>query len=497
MKSRKRAAGILMPIASLPGEYGIGTLGQASYDFVDMLALAGQTYWQILPLGPTGYGDSPYQSFSTFAGNPYLIDPQMLIEDGLLTKAECDAFDFGASRVITDYGRIYEGRFKLLRKAYGRAGDILKSKKYRAFVKANESWLDDYALYTAVKESFEGKSFILWDEDIRKRKSSALKEYKKRYADDIEFVKFMQFMFYEQWSRLKAYANEKGIRIVGDIPIYVAFDSADTWSCPEMFLFDDEGYPTVVAGVPPDCFSTTGQLWGNPIYNWDYHKNTGYKWWIERVAHCFEIYDVVRIDHFRAFDTYYTIPYGRKDAVVGKWNKGPGMQLFKAIEASLGEVDLIAEDLGDLFDSVRKLVKRTGYPGMKILEFAFNAGQDSEYLPHNYDRNCVVYTGTHDNATVVGWYQTLKKADRKMVRDYLNIKEDDAKTVCDGLIRLAMMSSADTCIIPMQDWLGLDNRARINIPSTLGGNWQWRMKEGAFTKTLARRIAQITKIYAR
>jgi len=494
---RTRKSGILMPVASLPGQYGIGTFGKAGYEFVDMLAEAGQSYWQILPLGPTSYGDSPYQSFSTFAGNPYFIDPELLIEEGLLKEKEAKAYDFGRKADEIDYGKIYNARFKMLKKAFMRF-DPEKDKGYGRFCSKNAFWLDDYALYMAIKNSFGGKSFIEWDEKIRKRDIITIDIYKKKYAKEVEFYKFLQYKFSVQWKTLKKYANKKGIKIIGDIPIYVAFDSADTWADPKLFQFDEKGYPIAVAGCPPDAFSATGQLWGNPLYDWGYHKKTGYKWWIKRIKHCFELYDVVRVDHFRGFDEYYAVPYGDKTAEFGKWQKGPGFELFKTINEKLGEVDIIAEDLGYLTDSVRRLVKRTGYPGMKILQFAFDSREDSDYLPHNYDANSVVYTGTHDNDTTAGWIKTIKTADRKMAFEYINRSDFSTdRERAEAFIRLAMSSVSNLCIIPMQDWLGLDGKARINTPSTLGGNWVWRMKSGAFSHALARRIYRITKLYAR
>lgn len=493
----KRKSGILMPVASLPGKYGIGTFGKESYEFVDMLAAAGQSYWQILPLGPTSYGDSPYQSFSTFAGNPYFIDPEMLIEEGLLARKEADSYDFGKRSVEIDYGKIYNARFLMLKKAFSRA-KLANDRKYASFCKKNAFWLEDYALYMAVKNSFGGVSFIEWDEPIRKRDKKTLDIYKKKYAKEVEFYKFLQYLFITQWTALKKYANKKGIKIIGDIPIYVAFDSADTWADPKLFQFDEKGYPTAVAGCPPDGFSATGQLWGNPLYDWEYHKKTNYRWWIARIRHCFELYDVVRVDHFRAFDAYYAIPYGDATAEFGKWKKGPGFELFSKIRAELGDVDIIAEDLGFLTPSVLRLVKRTGYPGMKVLQFAFDAREDSDYLPHNYLPNTVCYTGTHDNDTTVGWFKSIKAADRRMALSYIN--RDDFRSDRDlalAFIKLAFGSVSNLCIIPMQDWLGLDSRARINTPSTLGGNWVWRMKANAFTASLAKNMKKITKLYAR
>lgn len=492
-----RQSGILMPIASIPGKYGIGTFGKESYKFVDSLSRAGQSYWQILPLGPTGYGDSPYQSFSTFAGNPYFIDLETLIEEGLLTKAECDKCDFGKSNDYVDYEKIYNSRFDLLKKAFNRS-NIADNKDYKKFCTKNKFWLNDYALYMSVKNSFGGISFILWDEPIRAREASAIKEYSKKYAEEIEFYKFLQYEFDKQWKALKKYANDNGVKIIGDIPIYVAFDSADTWANPQLFQFDEKGYPTAVAGCPPDAFSPTGQLWGNPLYDWKYHKSTGYEWWLMRIGHCYSLYDMVRIDHFRAFDEYYAIPYGDKTAEFGKWKKGPGYSLFKAINDKFGKLDMIAEDLGFLTPSVINLVKRVGYPGMKVLQFAFDSREDSDYLPHNYIKNSVVYTGTHDNDTTVSWFKTMKPKDRQMALDYMNVKGfDNDRDISMAFVKLALSSVSDLCVIPMQDYLGLDGKARINMPSTLGGNWEWRMKKGAFTKKIEKEILDITKLYAR
>lgn len=491
-----RCSGILLPVASLPGKYGIGSFSKEAYKYIDFLKAAGQKYWQILPLGPTGYGDSPYQSFSTFAGNPYFIDIDTLIAEGLLKRSEVDTYDWGNNSSYVDYEKIWLSRFKVLKIAYGRS-DIEKKSKYKKFIKENNFWLDDYALYMAIKNKFGGVSFIEWDEDIRRRKPEAVAKYKKELAEEIGFYKFQQFKFNEQWNKLKSYANKNGIKIIGDIPIYVAFDSADTWSNPELFKFDKDGLPTGVAGCPPDGFSAIGQLWGNPLYDWKYHKKTGYEWWIKRIRNCYKLYDVVRIDHFRGFDEYYNIPYGDPTAEFGKWEKGPGISLFKALKKELGEMDIIAEDLGFLTDSVLKLVKDTGYPGMKVLQFAFDSREDSDYLPHNYIQNCIVYTGTHDNNTIQGWYNDMKKDDRKFADAYLDNKGASKDTLHWDYIRLAMGSVANLCVIPVQDYLGLGAEARINTPATLGNNWKWRMSDKALTKQLAKKIYGVTKLYAR
>ena len=491
-----RRNGVLMPVASLPGKYGIGCFSKEAYKFIDRLKAAGQTYWQILPLGPTGYGDSPYQSFSTFAGNPYFVDLDTLVSDGLLTAAECGKYDWGKDPHRIDYEKIYQSRFKILRKAFERF-DPSSEKGYKRFISANKFWLDDYALYMAVKNAFGGVSFAEWDDDIRLREKDALKRYREKYNVEIDFYRFIQYEFDKQWRALKSYANKNGVEIIGDIPIYVAFDSADTWAEPKLFQLDDNVMPIAVAGTPPDAFSKTGQLWGNPLYEWKYHKETGYAWWIKRISHCLKLYDVVRIDHFRGFDEYYSIPYGDKTAVGGKWRKGPGYALFRAVKKELGDVNVIAEDLGFLTPSVLKLVKDTGFPGMKVLEFAFNSREDSDYLPHNYVKNCIVYTSAHDNDTILGWYDSISKADRKYANDYLNNAGHTGEELAWDFIRLAMASVADTCIISMHDFLALGSEARINVPSTLGGNWVWRMDKDAFTPALIRKIRFMTLLYSR
>ncbi len=458
------------------------------------MAASGQSLWQILPLGPTGYGDSPYQSFSTFAGSPYYISLDALIEEGLLTEEECSSVDFGNDTKRVDYEKIYYTRFELLRKAFERANRS-DDADYSAFVKENELWLKDYAMYMAVKDSLGGVSWIEWDEEIRLRKPKAMKKYEKELADDIAFYSYQQYLFSKHWSALKEYANKKGIQIVGDIPIYVAFDSADTWAKPELFQLDQKNVPTAVAGCPPDAFSATGQLWGNPLYRWDYHEETGFAWWMQRLAHCFDIYDIVRIDHFRGFDEYWAVPYGDETAENGEWKPGPGYKLFEVMKKTLGNRAVIAEDLGFLTPSVLKLVKKTGYPGMKILQFAFDATGESDYLPHKYPNNCVVYTGTHDNDTVNGWLATLNKKDLAFVKKYVNVKR--TPELCETLIRTALGSVADTAIIPMQDYLGLGGEARINTPSTLGGNWEWRMERDACTEELSKHMLELAWIYGR
>ena len=464
---------------------------------MEFLKKAGQKLWQILPLGPVGYGASPYQSFSTFAGNPYYIDLEFLIEDGYLTREECDACDFGNHENYIDYEKMYLQRFPLLRKAWERAvkKGLETKKDYVAFLKKSMNWLDDYALYMALKDAFPGKCFIEWERDIRLREPLAMAKYRRELADEIRFYQFQQYLFDKQWRELKLYANKAGVKIVGDIPIYVAFDSADTWAHPELFQLDESGMPTAVAGCPPDAFSSTGQLWGNPLYNWEYHQKTNYAWWMQRIGYCYELYDVVRIDHFRGFDEYWSVPYGAETAAGGHWEEGPGIELFETMKRKLGKKRVIAENLGFLTDSVVKLLEDTGYPGMKVLQFAFDANGESIYLPHNYDHNCVVYTGTHDNETTAGWITTRTEQDREFLERYLNRKRDE--DLCWELIRTAVASVADIAIIPMQDYLALGNEARINTPSTLGDNWKWRMSKGAATDELAEKIYGLTKMYGR
>ena len=498
----KRASGILLPVFSLPSEHGIGCFSKEAYEFVDMLKKAGQSYWQILPLGPTGYGDSPYQSFSTYAGNPYFIDLETLVKEGLLTEAECAEYDFGDQADSIDYEKIYKSRFKVLKKAYERFRDLMRDghqerEEYERFVSENAFWLDDYSLYMAVKDKNDGVSWNEWDALLKNRDKEALAAAGEVLAEEISFYKFQQYEFDRQWKKLHAYANEQGVKIIGDIPIYVAFDSADTWAAPEMFQFDENNEPIGVAGCPPDAFSATGQLWGNPLYDWEYHKDTGYEWWIRRIEHCLKLYDVVRIDHFRGFDEYYSIPYGETTAINGKWMPGPGMDLFRAIEEKLGRPEIIAEDLGFLTPSVLQLLKDSGFPGMKVLQFAFDARESSNYLPHTYPANCVVYTGTHDNDTTRGWYHAVGKYARDFAKEYMCKPRLDEDSLAGDFICLGMSSVADLCVIPMQDYLGLGSEARINTPSTLGGNWAWRMEEGQFDEETAEEILRVTRLYGR
>ncbi len=494
-----RGAGILLSITSLPSKYGIGCFSKSAYDFVDWLKAAGQTYWQILPLGPTSYGDSPYQSFSTYAGNPYFIDLEALIEEGVLTREECEKADMGEEEGTIDYKKMYEGRYPLLRKAYERS-NISQNPDYIRFMEENGWWLSDYALFMAVKGRFDGAPWTEWAQDIRLRWGYAMDYYRRELYFDIEFQQYLQFTFYKQWQALKDYANRQGVRIIGDIPIYVAMDSADAWAHPELFQLDQDNVPLAVAGCPPDGFSAVGQLWGNPLYRWDYHRQTGYDWWMKRLAHCFSLYDVVRIDHFRGFDEYYSIPYGAKSAIGGHWEKGPGMDLFRRMREVLGEKEVIAEDLGYVTDSVRQLVRDTGFPGMKVLEFAFDSrdsGCANDYLPHNYTENCVAYTGTHDNETIRGWFESIREDERRLARAYICDKYTPRQYLHTSFISLIMASRANLCVIPIQDYMGYDNTCRMNKPSTVGINWKWRLKSGELTEDLQKEIRAITRRYGR
>ena len=494
-----RTTGVLMHITSLPSEYGIGCFSKSAYEFVDWLRGAGQCYWQILPLVPTSYGDSPYQSFSTYAGNPYFISLESLIEEGVLTKEECDEVDFGKDEQRIDYRKMYLGRFPLLRKAYERS-DISNNQNYQNFVSENSWWLNDYAMFMAIKDKFFGAPWTHWPEDIKLRYANAMDYYGRELYYDIEFYQYLQFKFYSQWNDLKAYANRNGVRIIGDIPIYVAMDSADVWAHPELFQLDERNVPIAVAGCPPDGFAATGQLWGNPLYRWEHHRNTGYEWWISRVRYCYKFYDVLRIDHFRGFDEYYSIPYGATTAVNGHWEKGPGIELFNKISETLGNLEIIAEDLGYVTDSVRQLVSDSGYPNMKVLEFAFDSrdtGSARDYRPHNYNENSVAYTGTHDNETLTGWLNSISPDERKMVRDYLADQYTPAYELYVPLIASIMRSKSNLCIVPIQDYLGLNNKARMNTPSTVGLNWQWRITKKDLSYDLMQRLRGMATRYER
>lgn len=487
-----RASGILMPLSSLPGPWGIGTLGGSAYRFLDFLAAAGQRYWQILPIGPTGYGDSPYQSFSAFAANPYLIDPALLVEQGLLTEAEARAPHWGGDPCRVDYAALWAGRGRLLEQAAARLDPA--DREFCAFCEAGRDWLGDYALFMALKEEYGHESWQLWPRPLRLRQPQALTEAETRLAGRIFYWKAVQYLFFAQWGRLKAYAAEHGVRIIGDIPIYVSPDSSDVWASPGLFQLDAEGRPTEVAGCPPDAFAAEGQVWGNPLYDWPRHAETGYAWWLRRLGHAGRVYDVVRIDHFRGLESYFAIPAGQDTAAGGRWRKGPGMDFIRAVRAALPDLAIIAEDLGYLTPEVRALRRASGFAGMKVLQFAFDSREPGDYLPHNYRRNAVVYTGTHDNIPTAAWQARADPADVAAARAYLAAAEED---LTPAFIRAALASVCDTAILPMQDWLGLGAEARMNTPSRLDGNWQWRMAPDALSSVLAGRIRALTERYGR
>lgn len=489
-----RECGILLPVSALPSKYGIGCFSREAYEFIDQLKKAGQSCWQILPLGPTGYGDSPYQSFSSYAGNPYFIDLETLVKEGLITEKDCSMLDSGQDEERVNYGNLYTTRTVILRKAFN---NFKGGEDYNAFISENAFWLDDYCLYMAIKTENDGESFLNWQEEYRNRDKKALEKAKKELASEIEFYQFQQYEFYKQWNNLHKYANKNNIKIIGDIPIYVALDSSDTWAEPLLYQFDSDNLPKAVSGCPPDGFSKTGQLWGSPLYNWEYHKETGYKWWTDRIAHCFKLYDIVRIDHFRGFDEYYSIPYGDKNAVNGTWKKGPGKDLFETLEKKLGRLSIIAEDLGFVTDSVRKLLEDTGFPGMKVLQLAFDEREAANYLPYTHTRNCVVYTGTHDNNTTRGWYNDTSESCKIFIKDYLDNQYINEENISWRMVSLAMSSVADLCIIPMQDYLNLGSSARINTPSVLGNNWEWRLTKNSVGDRILDRIRSLAVTYGR
>ena len=491
----KRSSGILLPVSSLPSPYGIGTMGKAAREFIDFLYEAGQSWWQILPVGPTSYGDSPYQSFSTYAGNPYFIDLDTLCQEGLLEQAELDAIDWGSDPNRVDYERIYNGRFDLLRLAKNRGWDKAQSEISR-FREENRGWVEDYALFMALKRHFGMKGWNEWeDEDIRLRRPEALERYRKELREDVELFVYIQYLFFAQWKELREYAHKKHIGIIGDMPIYVAMDSADVWADPKSFQLDEKNVPIEVAGVPPDYFSAEGQLWGNPLYNWDAMKADGFGWWIRRVEGASKLYDVLRIDHFRGLESYWAVPYGETTAKNGHWVKGPGMDLVGVLTSWFHQMHFIAEDLGFLTPEVMQLLEDSKLPGMKVLEFAFDSREPSNYLPHTYPRNCVCYVGTHDNATVMGWKDEADPDDLKMACRYLGLNDEEGFNW--GIIRGGMSSVADLFVTQMQDFLGLGAEARMNTPGLLGGNWQWRMSEGAATQELADTIHEYCRIYGR
>ncbi len=488
-----RQSGILMPIFSLPSPYGIGTMGREAFRFVDFLAEAGQSLWQLLPIGPTGFGDSPYQCNSSFAGNPYFLDIDALIDAGLLTQNEVKSFDFGCDPCEIDYGKIYS-RYKLYRFMTPRFfADTPKD--FEKFCQKNEFWLGDYALFCAIKDENGGRAFSDWADDLRLRDEKALEDAKIRLKNDCDFYKMLQYLFFKQYKTLVSYAHEKGINLIGDIPIYVSPDSADLWANPKQFMLDENGTPKEVAGCPPDDFSKDGQLWGNPLYDWDYMKKDGYAFWIKRIEKAREVFDIVRIDHFRGFEAFFCVKFGETTAKNGKWRKGPGAELFKAIEKALGKCPIIAEDLGHLTPEVYEMLDECGFPGMKVLQFAFSPDEDNVYLPHNYPKNCVAYTGTHDNDTCLGWFNSASYPTREDAKAYLRLSEQEG--VSWGMIKAVWQSPADTAIIPMGDFLGLGSEGRINTPSTLKRNWAWRIKGECLNGWLAEIIRHFAKVYRR
>ncbi|MBP3735596.1 MAG: 4-alpha-glucanotransferase [Lachnospiraceae bacterium] len=491
----ERSSGILMPISSLPSPYGIGTIGQAAYDFVDFLAAAGQRWWQLLPVGPTGAGDSPYQSPSVYAGNPYLIDIGLLISDGLLTKKEADAFDFGADASRVDYEKLHRSRPALLKKAAARAREKY-AQQIEAFAGENAWWLADYALFMALWKHFDRLPLSQWpDRAVRRRETAAVEKYRTALAEDIDYYICLQYLFYTQWEKLKEYAHGKGIGLIGDMPLYVSPDSADVWASPESFLLDEEGNPQEIAGVPPDYFSKDGQLWGNPLYDYAQMERDGFGWWIRRIDGAGKLYDVIRIDHFRGLESYWATPAGAKTAREGHWVKGPGMRLIGVVKNWFPQLSFIAEDLGTGSPELTQFLEDSGLPGMRVLQFAFDSSEESAYLPHRHIRNCVCYTGTHDNDTLCGWLAHAKKADLKKAVQYMGLSREEGYAW--GVIRTGMSSVADLFIAQMQDYLELDSDSRMNVPGTPKGNWRWRMKPGADSKKLTARIAAMTELYGR
>lgn len=484
-----------MHISSLPSPYGIGRMGKEAYEFVDWLESAGQKVWQILPLSPTSFGDSPYQSFSVNAGNPYFIDLDTLIEEGFLTKTDVEKYDWGSDSSNVDYEKIFNNTFPLLKQAYKNFIQKGNISRFKSFKKEN-SWTKNYGLFMALKSQHNGASWDKWEKELAFCEEKAMENAEKTLCDEIDFYAFLQYEFYKQWSALKQYANEKGIQILGDIPIYVAYDSVEVWTKPELFYLDSLKRPVEVAGCPPDCFSPLGQLWGNPLYDWPYHEFTGYEFWLDRIKAAQKLYDIIRIDHFRGFDSFYAIPFGSPDAVNGRWVKGVGYDLFKTVKMELGDVNIIAEDLGFITKSVEKLLKKCGFPGMKVLEFGFDSTAKSPYLPHNFQNsNCVCYTGTHDNDTVVGWAKSLKGKELNFCKQYLNVKT--RKGICEGMIRLAWSSVSDLAIAQIQDVLELGSASRMNIPSTIGTNWKFRVTPDALTPEIAEKLKHLTQLYNR
>jgi len=489
-----RSSGILLHITSLPSPYGIGTLGKEAYRFVDFLEAAKQHYWQILPVGPTGYGDSPYQTFCTYAGNHYMIDLDALVQAGLLRQEEVASISWCEDPARVDYGVLFAHRLQVLKLAFGRFTQ--QDSSYVSFLEQERFWLEEYALFMALKSHFGGVSWSEWPENIRYHRPEAVETYRELLRDEIAFHCFLQYEFFVQWKALRSYAHAHSVQMIGDVPIYVPLDSSDVWSNPKNFQLDKERRPKCVAGVPPDYFSVDGQLWGNPIYDWVRMKKDGYSWWIQRMRAAAEIFDVVRIDHFRGIESYWSVPYGEKTARNGAWVKGPGMNLIRAIKRELPDLNFIAEDLGFMTPEVISLVQRSGFPGMKVLEFAFDSRETSDYLPHNYERNCICYTGTHDNETLVQWAEATSAEDYAYAVEYLAKGENES--ICHAVIRAGMASVAKLFVVQMQDWLELGEACRMNHPGTVNGkNWRWRLTEDQLTPELAEKIGTMTKLYGR
>lgn len=491
----RRSCGVVLPISALPSPYGIGTLGQAAYDFVDFLAEAGQSWWQILPVGPTGYGDSPYQSFSAYAGNPYFVDLDLLCRDGLLDPEDAARVDWGGDAGRVDYGKIYENRFVLLEQAAAR-GWARDAGKVRAFAEQNAGWLHDYALFMALKRRFGMRAWTEWEDALaRRRRPEALERLRPELEEDVRLFTYIQYLFFRQWEALRAYAHSKGVGIIGDLPIYMAMDSADVWADPGSFLLDENHTPIAVAGVPPDCFNAGGQLWGNPLYDWAALAADGFSWWVRRMEGAQRLYDMLRIDHFRGLESYWAVPYGAPTAQNGRWVKGPGMALLRVLSQRFPSLPLIAEDLGYLTPEVRRLLEESGLPGMKVLELAFDSREADSALPHSYPPHCVCYTGTHDNAPLLAWREEAAPEDVVRAVRYLGLNE--AEGFHWGMIRGGQSSAAELFLAQMQDYLGLGAEARVNTPGVPKGNWQWRLRPGELTAELAGRMAETARIYGR